>query len=192
MLRRREGWTFLRIDHDKVSGALYIKLRDGAYDHTEDFSERAAVYLDVDAEGNVLGVEALSSGDLTQAIEERGGKLDVPERVEKIENFVGYFHVYEDREHPGEYRWEFRSANSGVAWVRTSHSYRNREELERSMNRFRAYHFAAEIGAEIEILSTTWRRVRRLNWLRFEPRSSSGGNARSCWTNFLLYRSRRS
>jgi RNA polymerase sigma factor (sigma-70 family) len=70
----------VRIDHDKVSGALYIKLRDGKYDHTEDFSQRADVYLDVDAEGNVLGLEALSFEDLAQAIEERGGKLEVPDR----------------------------------------------------------------------------------------------------------------
>lgn len=143
----------MRIDHDRVSGALYIKIREGEYDHTEDFSERADVYLDVDAEGNVLGLEALSFADLAQAVEERGGKLEVPERVERIENLVGYFHVYEDRAHPGEYRWEFRSADSGVAWARISHSYRDREELGGSMDRFRAYHFAAEVGAEVEILS---------------------------------------
>ena len=140
----------MRIDHDKVSDALYVKIREGKYDHTEDFSEKADVYLDVDAEGNVLGLEALSFEDLAQALEERGGKLEVPERVEKIENLVGYFHVYEDRDRPGEYRWEFRSTGSGVAWVRSKHSYRDREELERTMDRFRAYHF----GAQVEILST--------------------------------------
>lgn len=71
----------MRIDHDKVSGALYIRLREGEYDHSEDFSEQADVYLEVDAEGNVLGLEALSFEDLAQAIEEHGGKLDVPERL---------------------------------------------------------------------------------------------------------------
>ena len=71
----------MKIDHDKVSGALYIKLRAGEYDHTEDFSEKADVYLDVDAEGNVLGLEALSFDDLAQAIEERGGKLEIPEKL---------------------------------------------------------------------------------------------------------------
>lgn len=70
----------MRISHDKESGALYIKLREGEYDHTEDFSESADVYVDVDATGNVLGLEALSFDDLVQAIEERGGELDVPER----------------------------------------------------------------------------------------------------------------
>jgi len=69
----------LNISHDKVSGALYMRLRDGEYDHTEDFSEVADVYLDVDRDGNVLGLEALSFEDLAQAIEEHGGKLDVPE-----------------------------------------------------------------------------------------------------------------
>ncbi len=39
------------------------------------------MYVDVDAEGNVLGLEALSFEDLAQAVEERGGKLDVPEKI---------------------------------------------------------------------------------------------------------------
>ena len=71
----------MRISHDKESGALYLKLREGRPDHAEDFSERADVYVDVDVEGNVLGLEALSFDDLAQAIEERGGKLDVPEKI---------------------------------------------------------------------------------------------------------------
>ncbi len=71
----------MRISHDKESGALYLKLREGKPDHAEDFSERADVYVDVDVEGNVLGLEALSFDDLAQAIEERGGKLDVPEKI---------------------------------------------------------------------------------------------------------------
>ncbi len=60
---------------------MYITIRSGEYDHTEDFSERADVYLDVDAEGNVLGIEALSLEDLAIAVEERGGSLDVPEKI---------------------------------------------------------------------------------------------------------------
>ena len=71
----------MRITHDKVSGALYIELRDGEYDHTEDFSEKADVYLDVDADGDVLGLEALSFEDLAEVIEEHGGKLEVPDRL---------------------------------------------------------------------------------------------------------------
>jgi RNA polymerase sigma factor (sigma-70 family) len=71
----------VRISHDKVSGALYVELREGEYDHTEDFSEGADVYLDVDAEGTVLGLEALSFEDLAQAIDEHGGQLEVPDRL---------------------------------------------------------------------------------------------------------------
>jgi len=71
----------MRISYDKESGALYIKISEGRPDHAEDFSERADVYLQVDADGNVLGLEALSFEDLAQAIEERGGKLDVPEKI---------------------------------------------------------------------------------------------------------------
>lgn len=71
----------MRIDYDKLSGALYIKIREGQPDHTEDFSEKADVYLDVDAEGNVIGLEALSFEDLAQATEERGGRLDVPDNI---------------------------------------------------------------------------------------------------------------
>jgi uncharacterized protein YuzE len=69
----------LRIRHDKQSGTLYIKLREGQYDPTEDFSERADVYLDVDADGNVLGLEALSFENLAIAVEERGGELELLE-----------------------------------------------------------------------------------------------------------------
>lgn len=72
----------MHISHDSESGALYLKLREGRYDHTEDFSEKADVYLDVDADGNVLGLEALSFDDLAQAIGERGGRLELPERLE--------------------------------------------------------------------------------------------------------------
>ncbi len=71
----------MKISHDRASGALYIKLRDGKPDHAEDFSKGADVYADVDAEGNVLGLEALSFEDLAQAIQERGGTLDVPEKI---------------------------------------------------------------------------------------------------------------
>lgn len=73
---------FLKIRHDAQSGAIYMKLREGRPDHTEDFSEKADVYVDVDPEGYVVGLEALSFGDLAQAIEEHGGELDIPDRLE--------------------------------------------------------------------------------------------------------------
>jgi uncharacterized protein YuzE len=71
----------VKIEYDKESGALYFRLREGKPDHAEDLSEKANVYPHVDSEGNVLGLEALSLEDLTQALEEREGKLEVPERL---------------------------------------------------------------------------------------------------------------
>jgi uncharacterized protein YuzE len=71
----------VKIEYDKESGALYARLREGKPDHAEDLSEKANVYPHVDSEGNVLGLEALSLEDLTQALEEREGKLEVPERL---------------------------------------------------------------------------------------------------------------
>jgi len=83
----------VRISHDEESGALYIKLRDGGYDHTEDFSEKADVYVDVDAEGHALGLKAFSLDDLATATGEvihkypnrvrvrpRAGKASIPPR----------------------------------------------------------------------------------------------------------------
>jgi uncharacterized protein YuzE len=71
----------VKIEYDKESGALYFRLREGKPDHAEDLSEKANVYPHVDSEGNVLGLGALSLEDLTQALEEREGKLEVPERL---------------------------------------------------------------------------------------------------------------
>ncbi len=39
------------------------------------------MYVDVDAEGNVLGSWSLGCSLAAQAVEERGGKLDVPEKI---------------------------------------------------------------------------------------------------------------
>ncbi len=68
----------MHITYDKESGALYLKLRDGSYSHTENVSDTADVYVDLDTEGRIIGLEALSFEDLAQAIGERGGKLDLP------------------------------------------------------------------------------------------------------------------
>ncbi len=71
----------VRISYDKESGAFTIYLREGKPDHAEDFSKEADVYVDVDAEGWVLSVEALSFEDLRMALEECGGNLEIPERI---------------------------------------------------------------------------------------------------------------
>ncbi len=71
----------MRISYDKESGAFTIYLRDGKPDHAEDLSKEADVYVDVDAEGRVLSIEALSFEDLRMALEECGGNLEIPERI---------------------------------------------------------------------------------------------------------------
>jgi uncharacterized protein YuzE len=71
----------VRISYDKESGAFTIYLREGKPDHAEDFSKEADVYVDVDAEGWVLSIEALSFEDLRKALEECGGNLEIPERI---------------------------------------------------------------------------------------------------------------
>lgn len=72
----------MRISYDEVSGAFTIYLRDGEPDHSEDFSEKGDVYVDVDAEGNVLSLEVLGFEDLRAALLERGGELEIPDRLE--------------------------------------------------------------------------------------------------------------
>ena len=139
-----------RFTHDPESGAIYVRLREGTYRETIPLGDPGlGAGVDVDDEGYVLGVEFLSFEEYAEVVAARGGRLELPERVEEIDNLVGYFHVYEDRDHPGEHLWEFRSAESGVAWVRSSHRYRDREALERSINCFRSSPF----GAEVEHLS---------------------------------------
>jgi uncharacterized protein YuzE len=71
----------VRISYDKESGAFTIYLREGQPDHAEDFSREADVYVDVDAEGRVLSLEALSFEDLRIALEECDGNLEIPERL---------------------------------------------------------------------------------------------------------------
>lgn len=60
-------------------GAVHQDQRRRVRPHGGLLREKADVYLDADS--NVLGLEALSFEDLAQAIEERGGKLEVPEKI---------------------------------------------------------------------------------------------------------------
>lgn len=71
----------MRISYDKESGAFTIYLREGKPDHAEDFSKEADVCVDVDTEGRVLSIEALSFEDLRMALEECGGSLEILERI---------------------------------------------------------------------------------------------------------------
>jgi RNA polymerase sigma factor (sigma-70 family) len=76
----------VRIKFDKESGAFYLTIREGEYSETLDLVDPGfGAYMDVDAEGNVLGVEFLSFEEFAE-ITENG--LEIPDRVEDVEAFV--------------------------------------------------------------------------------------------------------
>lgn len=60
-----KGFT---VDHDQEANALYVKLSEGAFDHSEMWPEGAPeasdvmVIVDFDADGRALGVEVLLPG----------------------------------------------------------------------------------------------------------------------------------
>lgn len=63
----------LKIERSVEAEAIYIRLRAGEIDHTVEISARDDVWADVDADGNVLGVEILlSSVDFA---------VEVPDRI---------------------------------------------------------------------------------------------------------------
>ncbi len=72
-----------RFEHDSESGALYIRLREGEYRETVPLVEPGyGAGLDVDAEGNILGVEFLSFEEYAEVVGRAGGCLEIPERIE--------------------------------------------------------------------------------------------------------------
>ncbi len=72
----------MRFTHDPESGAFYVRLREGEYHQTIPLIE--PLYgggVDVDAEGNVLGVEFLSFEEFAVLVESAGGTQELPDRV---------------------------------------------------------------------------------------------------------------
>lgn len=76
----------MKIKFDKESGAFYLKIRDGEYSETLDLVDPGfGAYMDLDVEGNVLGVEFLSFEEFAE-ITESG--LEIPDQVESVEAFI--------------------------------------------------------------------------------------------------------
>ncbi len=78
----------MRFTHDPESGAFYVRLREGEYHQTIPLIE--PLYgggADVDAEGNVLGVEFLSFEDYAEILATVGGDLEIPEKIEDHAHF---------------------------------------------------------------------------------------------------------
>ena len=78
----------MRLEFDPESGALYIRVREGEVEETLELAEPGfGAYMDVDREGNVLGLEFLSFDEYAELVTRFGGTLDLPERIEAPESF---------------------------------------------------------------------------------------------------------
>jgi uncharacterized protein YuzE len=73
------------IKEDTAAGAVYMKIRDGEVAETVEVAD-ADAYVDLDAEGYVLGIEFLSLDEFHRFIQAAGG-LNVPERIEDPADF---------------------------------------------------------------------------------------------------------
>jgi uncharacterized protein YuzE len=75
--------TTYRITHDPLSGAFYVRLREGTYSETVPLAEPGfGAGVDVDDEGNVLGLEFLSFGEFAEIVARHGGALEIPESLD--------------------------------------------------------------------------------------------------------------
>jgi len=71
-----------RFEHDPESGAIYVRVRDGEYHETIPLGETGfGAGVDVDAQGNVLGVEFLSFAEYAEVVAAHGGRLELPTRL---------------------------------------------------------------------------------------------------------------
>lgn len=70
----------MKLRYDPESDALYVRVREGTIEETVQHAD--GVYLDIDAEGRVLGAEFLTLQELAGAVTAEGGKWELPERIE--------------------------------------------------------------------------------------------------------------
>ena len=78
----------MRLEFDPESGALYIHVREGDVEETLDLAEPGfGAHVDVDREGNVLGLEFLSFEEYAVLVTRSGGALQIPDRIENSTSF---------------------------------------------------------------------------------------------------------
>jgi uncharacterized protein YuzE len=78
----------MRLTHDPVSGAFYVRVREGEYEETLPLAEPGfGASVDVDRHGNVLGLEFLSFQEFAELLARLGGALELPERIEDPASF---------------------------------------------------------------------------------------------------------
>lgn len=75
----------MKLRYDPESGALYVRVRDGAIEESVQHAD--GVYLDIDAEGRVIGAEFLTLKELAEAITAEGGGWELPERIEDPDSY---------------------------------------------------------------------------------------------------------
>ena len=71
----------MRMSHDRESGALYFRLREGEVSETLELQAPGA-YMDVDQDGNVVGLEFLSLEEFLFYIDSAKGEVAPPDQVE--------------------------------------------------------------------------------------------------------------
>lgn len=72
----------MRFEFDPESGAMYVHIRNGGIAETLEMAEPGfGAYLDIDSEGNVLGVEFLSFEEFVELTARHGGKLEIPDTL---------------------------------------------------------------------------------------------------------------
>jgi uncharacterized protein YuzE len=79
----------LRIEHDAEVNALYIYLQEipaGGVARTIELED--GVNLDVDEEGNTIGLEFVEADEFYRVIDRNGGELDIPLSVEEARDFA--------------------------------------------------------------------------------------------------------
>lgn len=75
----------MKLRYDPESGALYVRVREGEIEETVQHAD--GVYLDIDAEGRLLGAEFLTLKELAESITAEGGKWELPERIEDPDSY---------------------------------------------------------------------------------------------------------
>jgi uncharacterized protein YuzE len=77
----------VKLKKDPLTGLLYLRLRGGQIEETLPWPGwEDSVYLDLDKKGTVLGVEFLSSEELDEFLEDYPHGIEMPERIEGIED----------------------------------------------------------------------------------------------------------
>jgi uncharacterized protein YuzE len=74
----------MMLKYSPTADALYLRLRPGEISNTVEWFPDDDIYLDLDADGRVLGVEFVNAGDFLTVLARHDGQLEIPDRIEDI------------------------------------------------------------------------------------------------------------